>query len=268
MGREEILNKYYEDDKILAAHILDQIRLAKTRNQIVATDFLDMYKQRIAKEVLNISKENNYIFYTKYEELEKAVLIIYPEKYERLFYENKYNYSDVIKVIRINLPNELKGKYSHRDYLSGIMKLGIKREKIGDIIVFEDGADIIVKSDVCEYVFQNLKTLLRFSKAKFEVVDLEKLRKPQIKKELKRITVSSLRIDNIVPEIANCSRSDAANLIKEQRVFVNYENELRNSRLVKVDDVIVIRGKGKYKITNIEGETKKGKIALNIEHYI
>ena len=90
----------------------------------------------------------------------------------------------------------------------------------------------------------------------------------KIKKEEKRITVSSIRIDNIVSELANCSRVEATKIIEEQRVMLNYERETRNSKIINEKDVIVIRGKGKFEIKEILGETKKGKIALVIEHYI
>ena len=64
MNREAILSKYSnEEDRLFVAKIIDKINLAKTRNQIVATDFLDMYQKKIAQEVINIVKEQNYKFY-------------------------------------------------------------------------------------------------------------------------------------------------------------------------------------------------------------
>ncbi len=39
------------------------------------------------------------------------------------------NYSKIIKIIRINLSEEDYKKYSHRNYLGGIVKIGMKREK-------------------------------------------------------------------------------------------------------------------------------------------
>lgn len=269
MNREELLEKYQEDeDRIFAASIIDKIKIAKTRNQIVVTDFLDMYKKKVATDVLNYSKEKNYIFYTKYEEMDKPILLIFPQKYEDIIRENKFDYSTIIQVIRVELPNELKGRYSHKDYLSGIMKMGIKREKVGDIIMFDDGADILVKADISEYIYQNIKLLTRFSKAKFKIVNLEDVRKPNITKKEIRITVQTPRIDSIVSELINCSRNEATDLIREKRVFVNYECTYRNSKNVEIGDVVVIRGKGKFKIIASQGETKKGKIALCVEHYI
>lgn len=65
------------------------------------------------------------------------------------------------------------------------MKLGVKREKIGDILVFEDGADIITTPEMSKYILNNLGQLTRFSKAKIERLDISKVRKPIINKEEK-----------------------------------------------------------------------------------
>ena len=148
------------------------------------------------------------------------------------------------------------------------MKLGIKREKIGDILVFEDGADIVCCNEISKYILNSLPQLKRFSKSKIEKLNITNIRKPEIKKEQKRITVSSLRIDNIISEIVNCSRNESSKILEDQRVMVNYEVETKNSKIIKEDDIIVIRGKGKFRIFKILGETKKGKIAINVEHYI
>lgn len=269
MNKQELLEKYNnEEDRLLAAKILDKIKLAKTRNQIVNTDFLDMYKQKIAKEVLGAAREKNYIFYIPCEEADKSILVIYPNNYEHIFNDNRFNFGNIVSLIRITLPNNLKNKYNHKDYLSGIMKLGIRREKIGDIFVFEDGADIVVSNEVKKYILENLSQLTRFCKAKIESLDINDIRKPNIKKEEIRITVSALRLDCIVSELANCSRTNASEVILQQRVLVNYEIETRNSMVIKEQDVLVIRGKGKFIIKEITGETKKGKIALMVEHYI
>lgn len=269
MDRDAILNRYQnEEERLFVSKILDKINQTKTRNQITNTDFLSMYEQKLSRKILESQKEENYIFYLPEENLEKVMLIIYPDKCEDIFINNRFDYSKLVSLIRITLPNELKGKYEHKDYLSGIMKLGIRREKVGDILVFEEGADVVCTREIANYILNNLQQLTRFSKAKIEELNINNIRKPEIKKEEKRITVSSIRIDNIVSELANCSRVEATKIIEEQRVMLNYERETRNSKIINEKDVIVIRGKGKFEIKEILGETKKGKIALVIEHYI
>ena len=269
MERIELLNKYKNDeDKLLVSKVLDKIKFARTKNQISNTDFLDMYQKKITEEVLKAKKEKSFIYYYPCENTEKPMLIIYPEKYGEIFKNNKFNFSQFVKLIRITLPNQLKGQYVHKDYLSGIMKLGIKREKIGDILVFEDGADIVVSSDICDYVLNNLKQLIRFSKSEIEELNVKEIRKPNIKTEEIRITVAAMRLDCIISELAHCSRTTVVKIIEEQRVFVNSINETKNSKMINVNDVIVIRGKGKFVIENIYGETKKGKIIVIVEHYV
>ena len=269
MEKSIILSKYSNDeDRLLVSKILDKIKISKTRNQIVNTDFLDMYQKKISTDILKIAKEENYIFYKPWGETDRAMLIIYPEKFSDLFLNNNFNYGTIVKAIKIELPNELKGKYTHRDYLSGIMKLGIKREKIGDILVFDNGADIVVCNEICEYLINSLNQLTRFKKSKIEEIDLKQLRIPEIKKEIIRITVPTLRLDSIVSELAHCSRTSANDIILSQRVFINYENETKNSKQVNIGDILVIRGKGKFIIKELEGKTKKDKLVVIVEHYI
>ena len=74
------------------------------------------------------------------------------------------NFEKIFNVIRIRLPNNIS--YEHKDFLSGIMKLGIKREKFGDIIVTDFGADIITLSEISNILSEDLKTLTRFIKAR------------------------------------------------------------------------------------------------------
>ena len=46
--------------------------------------------------------------------------------------------------------------------MGGIVKLGMKREKVGDILVSDDGADIIVKQKYQNYYQKSWKHLQDF----------------------------------------------------------------------------------------------------------
>ena len=50
------------------------------------------------------------------------------------------------------------GAPGHRDYLGAILGLGIRREWVGDILVHEEGADIIVLEDMAEFILCLLYT--------------------------------------------------------------------------------------------------------------
>ena len=81
------------------------------------------------------------------------------------------------------------------------------------------------------------------------------------------IIVSSIRLDNFVAEIANCSRTNASDLISEGRVFVNSINEFKDSKKINIGDLITIRGKGKFIFDGIEKETRSGRYLLNMRKY-
>ena len=130
MNKIELLKKYSEEDKLLLSKIIDKINYTKEKNKITNSDFLNLYEQKIVKELLDRLKVSNYAFYGGFNESERNVLVVYPEKLSEVFKDKLPNMDDTIKVIRINLSSEMKGKYIHQNYLSGLMKLGIKREKV------------------------------------------------------------------------------------------------------------------------------------------
>lgn len=205
------------------------------------------------------------MFYGGYENAERKVLIFYPDKLNDLINSGNFEFDTWIKVLRLTLPNENKGKYDHRNYLGALMKLGIKREKVGDILVDENGCDFILHKDIIKFVENNILELTRFQKSKLEEISLEYLRKVESKKEQIIITVSSTRLDNVVSELVKCSRSKAIEYLEQERIFVNYEQITKQTKEIKENDKITIRGKGRFEIKEIMGNTKKGKIKILVE---
>ena len=266
MNKQEILNYYKEDDRLLIAKVFDKIEITEKRNKITNTDFLDLHQKNIVQKLLNTIQYENYLFFGGDENSERTVLIIYPTKFNKEIVEKNYN--NIMQIIEIILPNDLQGKYSHRDYLGGLMKLGIKREKIGDIIVFNEGANIIVLNEIVKFVKDNISSLTRFSKANRQTKEIQELYKQEIKKIEEEIVVSSLRLDNVVSELAKMSRTKAEEIISSGRVFLNFENITKLSKLIKPEDILTIRGKGRFKIKEILGNTKKGKIIVLIEKFV
>ncbi len=272
MNRQEIIKQYpKEEDKFFIAKILDKAQFTNSKNQIQTTDFLDGYQQKITEQALKQISFQNYILYGGYEDSERKVVFLFPNKLAS-FLELPISENTVIKnemkVISIVLPNDLKGQYHHRDYLSGLMKLGIKREKIGDILVTQEGADIIVQNDMVSYLITNLQELKRFKKAKVEQKDILNLKKVPILKQALSILVTQLRLDTVISELLHISRTKTNEIISQERVFVNYEVKTKNAMILKKGDILTIRGKGKFKICEEVQQTSKGKLRIIVEKYI
>ena len=254
------------EEKILLAQVTDKIEFSKQKERIECTDFLDMYQISLIKNFLKKLNFENYILYGGFDDSERKILIIYPEKYNIDMVQK--NYSKFIKVIRILLNEEERGKYTHRNYLGGIVKLGIKREKVGDILVFDDGADILVKSEIAETLKQELTTLTRFENARLDIIDIDDLRKQELKIEEVNIIVPSLRLDNFVSDLARTSRSKAVQIIDSERVFINGQSETKASKQIKLGDVITIRGKGRFVVKEFVGNTRSGRNVVRVEKYV
>ena len=254
MDKQELLKQFpKQEEKLLVSKILDKLKFMHTKNQVQVTEFLDAYQQNTVSKVLKASNETNYILSGGYEEAQRKMLFIYPEKIEEIFSKENENNPVImqnIKVISITLPQELQGKYNHSEYLGGIMKLGIKREIIGDIIVNEAGADIIVQNEMAEYLKTHLQDLTRSKKE--EIV----------------ILIPQMRLDVVVSEILHLSRSKANEIIAQERVFINYELKTKNATTLKENDILTIRGKGKFEIGQILSTTSKGKIRLSVRKYV
>lgn len=261
---EKSRERYKDDEnKLLIAKTIDKYEFCKSKNKITYTDFLDISSLAIVKKMLLEEKVSNYIIFGGRENADRNIVIFYPEKFSIEMVEK--NYSKILEVIRIKLPNNIS--YEHREFLSGIMKLGIKREKFGDILVTETGADIISLVEVSKYLEEGLKDLTRFRKSIITIENINNLEVVENEFENFNIIVSSIRLDNFVAELANCSRTRAVEAIEEGRVFVNSINEFKPSKKIDINDIITIRGKGKFIFDGIEKETKSGKQLVSIRKY-
>lgn len=269
MDKKVILEKYKKsEDKLLISKFLDKIEISNRTNKIETTDFLNESEQSILQKVINLIQLKNYKFFGGYEDSDRKMVIIYPEKMRAVFEECNFKYDTLVSAFRILLPQSNTLDYSHSVYLGGIIKLGIKREKIGDILVYENGADILVKKETEKFLYGNFKSLTRFRDAQISIIRLDELVTPQKSFQDIKIVTSSLRLDNIVSELARTSRSKAVDILNQERVFVNYENEVKNTKQVRAQDVITIRGKGKFIVDEIIGNTKKGNYVVMVKKFI
>ena len=267
MNKKELLSDYRnQEDRLLLAKVLDKLEFSKTRNKIENTDFLNLYEQDLVNNFLKKIKFTNYYFFGGAGEAERKILIIYPEKINEEM--ARKNHSKMISVIKIKLPIDLDDEYDHSCYLGAIMKLGIEREKVGDISVKNRISEIVVKNEVKEFLLQNLGSLTRFASAQIESEDIENLKKIETQKiEINEI-VASLRLDNIVASLARTSRNKAVEILEQERVFLNFKNETKSSKQVKIGDIITIRGKGRFEFKEISGNTRKGRYVIKIDKYI
>lgn len=265
----ELSKRQRNEEKIMIANVLDKFRYSNEYNRFQYISFFDLSQQMKIELTLKLRNITNFELQGGYKGAERKMLMIYPEKHlERVQNLEEYKkklQDDVIGIVRIYLPKEVHGTYEHRTYLGALMKMGIERRKIGDIIVREDGADIIICRDIEAYLKRALKDLTRFQKAKVDYLNIDELKYVKPQKEKLKINVTSMRLDCIVAELARCSRNDANKLLEQERVFVNFKEEIVPSKQIEENSYITIRGKGRFKILEICGTTKSGRLNVIVE---
>lgn len=267
MNKQEVLKEYKkQEDRMLLGFILDKIRFVETRNKIQSTNFLNLYEISLIEKFLKKINFNNYCLWGGYEFAERKVLIMYPEKYNQDMIEK--NYEKIMSIIRIELYETEYGKYTHRNYLGGIVKLGVEREKIGDILVNNEGADIIILKESKDFLIHELPMLKRFENSIITEKNIKELNYTEPHIEEITIIVPSLRLDNFVSDLARTSRNKAVEIIKSERVFVNGVLETKTSKQINIKDTITIRGKGRFIVKELSGNTRSGRTIIIIEKYV
>lgn len=234
--------------------IIDKANGCLKNYDVKYSDFLNPFEVENAKAILNSNDNLKYTIDGGYDESERKIVFIYP------FYMEYEDISETLRFIQIEGNFKFKS-ISHKDYLGSLLSLGIKREKIGDIIIHENFCQVIVTFDICDFILMNLEKVARNNVKLKEISRSEVLYNPPNYKEV-NFTVSSSRIDCIISGMYNISRQESAKLINNEKVQVNYEKIISCSKEIKPGSLISVRGKGRGKITNIGDLTKKGKIKV------
>lgn len=266
-----------KEDHFLLGQIKDRIAQCENKYIVTYTGFLDSHQQSLARlycrknhvPVFDRASEQSAAaegrmpacrtrFYGGYDDAERVIMINLPDY---AFVED----DDPLTVIRASAPAGGR-PLTHRDYLGSLTGLGIKRDLLGDILVRPDGTDIIVLSDIAEFLLTSYGKAGRTALS-LEQVPVPALIVPEIQRKIVTDTVASLRLDNIVASAFGLSRGKAAEAVKSGIVFVNHVETIKADAPVSEGDQITLRGRGKARLTGIGGRSRKDRIYVEIERY-
>lgn len=259
-------------NKLLMNIIEDRYRRFQKSYSIVTSDFLDMTQSSLAEPFVRSHRAEGAFMYGGYEDAERRMVVFVPdylgvgneEELLSFFAENQEDCPLAILDVTI----KQKGvTLKHSDYLGSLLSLGIKREKTGDIMVHQGGAQIFVAAEIADYLAENYFKAGRVP-LEAKVKPVSQLVKSQANIKEIRVSIPSPRLDNVISAAFDVSRKAAVEAINRGIVFVdNIENKKPDYNL-KGGEKLVLRGKGKaiYKGTN--GTSKKGKLYAEFDRYI
>lgn len=182
--------------------------------------------------------------------------------------EESLGYSEdfPITILEISpLMNKFADELNHRDFLGALMNLGIERDVIGDIIVESPKAYVFVLNSIVEYIIENLT---RIKHTSVMVKKVEELPKVAVKEpRMETIQIPSERVDVIISKVYKLSREASIQLFREGKVFVEGRLCENNSKILKPNENITVRGFGKFTYIGYTSLSRKGKINAEILIY-
>ncbi len=219
------------------------------------TDFLDPREQEIVQILLGTSQDELQVEAfggSKYSERKRMMIApIYETLTEDMFQ---------VELLEASYPEKFVS-LEHRDVMGAFLSQGVKRKKLGDIMISEGKVHLLAAREVVPFIKLNL-TSIKKSRISFKEQSLTSLIvKKEAWKEYDK-TISSLRLDTVVKEIYGISRKDAATFIQKLHVKVNYRVVDDVKFQLQAGDMLSVRGKGRSKVVEIRGRSKKDKIKM------
>ena len=157
------------------------------------------------------------------------------------------------------------GSPEHRDLLGALMALGFERERMGDIVLADGKAFVFAEPEMADYIVRSLESAGRVS-LKTKLADGVPELPPPAGRTF-RDTVASMRLDALLAAGFSLSRSEASERISRGLAYVNQAQQVRSDWAVQEGDLISLRGEGRVRIESVDGETRKGRIAVRLFRY-
>ena len=239
--------------------LIDLSRQAQIKDIVTFSSFLNLNELNIYHTLLKELNTASEVF-GGYDGAERQMIAFIPDA---LCYEWDYP----IKCIKIT-PKYPKfaEKLTHRDILGSLMHLGIERSTLGDILCLNEEYYVFCDEMIMSFIMDNL------SKIKHTMVDLSeefeyRSLSSNIQLEEQFDMIASNRIDCIIAKAFHLSRSESAQLLAAEKVFINGKCITNCNQSCEDGAIVSVRGKSRFVFENCNLVSKKGKLRVKFSFY-
>lgn len=241
------------DRKIFLAQISELAERALKLQEPQWTEFLEPPEREQAQAVLGWNTGVRFNSFGGYTKSERRRIAIYPDYY-------------IVETIQpalayLEITTKSQEPLSHRDFLGAILGLGLKREKLGDLLVNSNSCQLILVPELVDFLRIHLQKV-GIHPVELTEIDPEQLNPPEQREKVIRSTVASLRLDAIAGLGFGESRTKMVREIRSERVKVNWKIEKNPDASLEPGAIISIRGRGRVIFKEITGSSKKGRIGI------
>jgi len=248
------------EEELFQKRLKELAGMADRRNIVTFTDFLNLNELNIFHLTSGDLPYVNCRLFGGYENAERQIIAFIPDA---LSYDFRYP----VSCIRI-CPQNMKyaQELSHRDFLGSLLSLGIERSTLGDILIDGKTAWVFCLERMQEFILNSL-TKVKHTNVICEPVDYENVHYTP-KYELIRGSVASVRLDSLLSIAFGASRSSLVGLIEGGKVFVNGKMVTSNGYKLKENDIVSVRGFGRFCYLGISSGTRKGRMWAELKKFV
>ena len=197
-----------------------------------------------------------------YEGAERQMLVYLPD-----YLEEDALYDEDSPIVCLRAEFFQGDSLSHRDFLGALMGAGIGRETVGDICVGSGSCDFFVTGEIAPYILQSFTSAGR-TRLRMQQIPLSEAHIPEPEVKEIRDTLASLRLDSVISAGFRIGRSLAAQYVSAGKAAIDGLPCEKPDKAVAEGMKISVRGLGKIKLANVNGQTKKGRISVIIHRYV
>jgi RNA-binding protein YlmH len=261
MPHNEIYEHFHPDEKSFADRAWEWVERAAERHETRRTDFLDPRQAHILFTLANRHPDAAVRLDGGSPDAERKRAVIAPD-YKPLDFEDMG-----IAVLDISSDDRRLAELDHGDYLGALLGLGIKRDKIGDLHVRDDGCHALIAEEVGDFLIGHMKQAHRVD-VTVSLLPLPALLEVKQALEEQMLSVASMRLDGVASDVFRLSRTKIVAPIRAGRCRVNWKTEQDPSATLRAGDVVSMKGFGRFKVQEVEGVSKSGRIRIRIGKFV
>lgn len=238
--------------------LLDLAEKSLRHSAQVVSSFLDPHTLQTGQSILHGLPEFKFASGGGYPDAERQRIIFFTDDAEPRDFQLAYlQVQGNFKFCRV----------SHRDYLGSLLGLGISRDKIGDLLVAEDGCQVILDGEIADYVISQWTKVNQVTVRVKQITAADLTVAAVTVQEIKS-TVASLRLDAVLGSGFGISRGKAVPEIQGGRVRVNWQTVTEPSWQLAAGDRISCQGKGRLELKEVSGPSQKGRLFVTIHRFL
>lgn len=256
-----------KEETLLRKRLIELSNTAYQRGIVTYTDFLNLNELNILHTTPKDEFAVPYRTFGGYASSERQMAAFLPDAFYMYMEEAEILEAFPIAVVKIApLHEKFAEELGHRDFLGALLNLGIDRAKLGDILIQDGSAYVFASDTLAEFIEKELVRVRHTAVMAKRTALAEFSYEPRF--EEIQGTVASVRLDSLLSLAFGSSRSRLTPFIEGGRVYVNGKLVTSNGCHLKNDDIISVRGMGRFQYKETAYQTKKGRCSVVIHKYV